>query len=104
MPREHETENVICVFLIICGAFGCVIGFIGLGIGLLFLDVTKSFGLAFLSGGLGAIFGGGIGGKRILRAIVDTMEEKHRQSLAAKAGGAPVTKAPSAVDMRGVSV
>lgn len=75
MNGEQTTATVVAVFLIISGAIGLAIGIFGLGIGLLFLSVSQAIGVALLSTGVGAIAGGCIGCKAILRAIIRACED-----------------------------
>lgn len=103
MTRESTTDNVLSVFFVCCSVFGCGIGVIGLGIGLLCLTVSQAVGLALLSGGCGAFFGGFFGGKMLLRTILDTMREQDRKAAEEKHSRAPVTREPQSESVFGSS-
>jgi phosphate/sulfate permease len=60
-----ETEKVYGLFLVTCMFFGAVVGCVG----------TQAFGLAILASGIGAFVGAVFGGKRIFRALVETIRE-----------------------------
>jgi hypothetical protein len=70
-----KTDQIIGVFVVICFSFGLVIGCVGLGAALIFLSVAQAFGVGILSAGCGALFGLVFGGKRIMRALVETLKE-----------------------------
>jgi hypothetical protein len=70
-----KTDQVVGVFIVICVAFGLLIGCVGLGAGLIFLSVSQAVGVGILSVGCGSLFGMVFGGKRIMRALIETLKE-----------------------------
>lgn len=76
---EIKTENVIFVVLAVCLFFGITVGFMGLGLGLIFLPITKSIGVGILSSGIGTIFGLQIGGKRLIKSVALAWKEAMQQ-------------------------
>jgi phosphate/sulfate permease len=70
-----RTDQIVGVFLLVCVAFGLFIGCIGFGFGLIFLSVQQSIGIGILSFGGGGFIGAVFGGKRILKAVVETFTE-----------------------------
>ena len=91
---ENKTEHVIGVFLLICVAFGFMIGCIGLGAGLVFLNVPQAFGLGILSVGCGSLFGAIFGGKRIMRSMIETLKEMEQETKSPPK--APITRPAAA--------
>lgn len=75
-----DTEKVVGIFLLICFGFGVVVGVAGLGVGLLFLNIQKAIGLGLLACGCGGLLGALFGGKRIMRALIETMNDMQKQS------------------------
>lgn len=78
-----EVSGVVHVFLMICVTFGGMAGFIGLGVGLLCLSVPQAFGVALLASGAGSLWAATIAGKRIMRSLIEVLEEQRQKKLAA---------------------
>lgn len=72
---KEGTSHVITMFLVICFAFGVMVGLAGLGIGLIFLNVSQGVGLGIVCFGGGALLGATFGAKRIMRALIETYKE-----------------------------
>jgi len=72
---KPDAGSAVAVFLVVCFAFGAMLGLIGLGIGLVFLTASQGIGIGIITFGCGAFYGAAIGGKRIMRLIMRTMME-----------------------------
>ncbi len=72
---KAKPEHVISLLLLTCTVFGLFAAGIGLGAGLIFLNVQQSIGIGLLSFGVGASFSGTFGAKAILKALIQTIRE-----------------------------
>lgn len=72
---EVKVENVLGVFLVVCGGCGLLSGCVGLGFGLMFLAVPQAIGISMLSVGAGAFLAASCGAKWIIRTIGQTIRD-----------------------------
>lgn len=78
------SDRVVGAVVILCFAFGIVLGCVGLGGALVVLPVRQSIGVGILSFGAGAVFGMVFGAKRIMRSVIDTCREIQADDSKAK--------------------
>lgn len=71
----QKVESVLTVFIMVCGSFGLFFGCIGLGAGLVFLLVPQAIGVGMLSFGCGSLAGMLFGAHRIMKALIETLDE-----------------------------
>lgn len=81
---KYKTESAVFIFLAICFAFGAMVGLAALGAGLIFLSTSQGIGCGIMGVGCGAFYGAAIGGKRIMRVIMKTINELNAQPDPAK--------------------
>ena len=79
MPSDERStrkvDDVIFSLVVICVAIGLLVGFAGLGVGLVFLSLPQAVGVGILSAGCGALYGLTFGARRLLRALVEVLKE-----------------------------
>lgn len=75
-----DPVQVGCWWAAAAVCFGVVFGLLGLGLGLVLMDVVRGIGLGILFAGFGALFSVYGGDKKILRAIITTIREMEAEN------------------------
>lgn len=81
---KYKVEHAVSLFLAICFAFGAMLGLVALGAGLVWLTPTQGIGCGILGVGCGAFYGAAIGGKRIMRIIMKSINELNAENSPVK--------------------